>query len=322
MNVKMLLKKSILELKNSGIETAEIDARVLLEHAVNKDSAFIFSHPEYLLTNAQYSRFRHYIRRRKRGEPVAYITGRKEFYGLDFLVNKYVLIPRPESEWLVGQGIKYLKKLIKCEPKIMAVLGYTQAQRYFNRRLKRKIEQIKELNILDMGTGSGCIAISLSKELSAQYSMLNTVKIYAADFNKRGLLIAKKNARNLEAKNVHFYFSNLFSNRRIKNKIFDLAIANLPYVPQNFRNSEFGIRSSIAFEPQDAIFADDNGTAIIKRFLKEARSHLSPTGLILLELDPRNAKALLSFAKRCYPNAKIELKKDLARKNRYLSIKN
>lgn len=316
MNIATLLKKSVIELKQNGIDTAELDAKVLLEHAVDKDRAFVFSHPDYLITNAQYSRFRRFIRRRKRGEPIAYISGHKEFYGYDFLVNKNVLIPRPESEWLVEKGTQFLLKLKDQRP---TRLAKAEPRRKTGSGL-RATEY--GLRILDMGTGSGCLAIALSKSIPAtSCQLLATVQIYAVDLNKRGLAISKKNAKRLNCENVKFFHSNLFSNQKIKNKIFDLILANLPYVPKN-RSSKFEFRSSIAFEPQDAIFAEDNGTAIIKKFLKETRAHLSPAGLILLELDPRNAKEILNFSKKLYPKAKIALRKDLAGKNRYLSIKN
>ena len=316
--IKSLFRKSVLELKKAGISTAELDGRILLNEAMKKEPAFVFSHPEYLITNAQYSKFRRYIRRRKKGEPIAYIVGHKEFYGHDFIVNKQVLIPRPESEWLVEKGMKFLSRL--------PVTGH-------------------QLSVLDMGTGSGCLVISLLKELEKQFNNLITANgeipsrcgtieqldFYAVDINKRGLVVAKKNARLLNADEIVFLNSNLFSSQRIKNKVFDLMIANLPYVPSDVlvgaptsrpnRDCRSGsIANPILFEPQEAIFATENGTTVIKQFLIEARTHLSPTGVILLELDHRNARNLLAFAKKTYPQARTHLEKDLAGKNRYLVI--
>lgn len=297
MNLRILLQKSILELKNVGIKSAEIDAKLLLAEATFKNDVFIFSHPEYLITNSQYSRFRRHIRKRKTGEPIAYILGHKEFFGNDFIVNKNVLIPRPETEWLVESSIKYLVSSIK---------------------------QDNRINILDMGTGSGCIIISLVKELITKNYQLST-NFYGAEISKKAIAVAKKNSKvHKVEKYIKFYNSDLFSNRFL-NKKFDLITANLPYVPrhQNYesRIMNYGIKEGISFEPQSAIFADDNGMAIVKRFLTEVKSRITQDGLILLELDCRNAKSVLEFAKKQFPHSKIELAKDLAGLDRYITIK-
>lgn len=291
MNIKSLLSKSILELQKVGIPTPEIDAKVLLLSAMEKNSSFVYSHPDFLITNAQYSKFRRYIRKRKTGEPIAYIVGHKEFYGYNFFVNKNVLVPRPESEWLVEQGIEQIKK-----------------SKYDIRNTT--------YNVLDMGTGSGCIAIALFKELTTKNYQLST-RIYAVDFSSRAVAVAKKNAQENKAENIVFLNSNLFSNRRIKNKIFDLIIGNLPYVPHGKKTK---IKSAIDFEPKEAIFAEDNGAAIIKKFLLESKSHTKPGSTILIELDPRNAKDLSAFAQAHYPTANIDPKRDLAGLDRYLMI--
>jgi len=316
MNLKSLLSKSILELKKSGVPTPEIDAKVLLIHSIEKDASFVYSHPDCLVTNAQYERFRRYIRRRKKGEPIAYITSHKEFYGYDFFVNKNVLIPRPESEWLVDAGILFLRNY---ELGIM-----NQAEH--------------NINILDMGTGSGCLAISLSKSIHDSKFMIHnsTIQIWATDLNSRAVAVAKKNSCKNNVENITFLNSNLFGNQKIKNKIFDLIIANLPYVPRNKKVVSLACRQagcqlsalpagrqvvrSIDFEPQDAIFSDDNGTAIIKKFLTEAKSHTKSGSMILIELDSRNANDILKFAQALYPTAMVSLQKDLASLNRYLTI--
>jgi release factor glutamine methyltransferase len=299
MNLGSILKRSILELKNAGIETAELDAKVLLENSISKDSVFLFSHNDVLITNAEYSRFRRFLRRRKKGEPIAYILGHKEFFGYDFFVNKNVLVPRPETEWLVERSIEYL----------VSSIGQKQTKK----------------TIIDIGTGSGCIIISLVKEiLNTQYLILNT-NLSASDISPKALNIARKNAKKLKAKNIKFYLSDLFSNKRLPKK-FDLIIANLPYVPLSTRikNSEFRIQSKegIYFEPQDAIFAKDNGSAIIKKLLIETKTRIREKGLILIELDSRNAIEISNFAKKNYPNAKTKLERDLAGLNRYLVIQN
>lgn len=295
MNLQSLLNKSILELKPAS-STPELDARILLENVIKKDSSFIFSHPEHLITHSQYSRFRSCIRRRKKGEPVAYILGEKEFYGHNFIVNKNVLVPRPETEWLVERGIEFLKNY-------------------------QPLTTNHQLDILDMGTGSGCIIISIVKNLLSPNSQLPTPNYFASDISPKALKIARKNATLNNVKNIKFYISDLFSNRFLHKK-FDLIIANLPYVPhhQIVGSQEHGVRSSISFEPQNAIFADDDGMAVIKKFLIQAKKHINESGLILIEADCRNAKKVFEFSKKQYPTAKIELKKDLAGLDRYVII--
>jgi release factor glutamine methyltransferase len=293
-NTLDILRRSILELKKIGIKSAEIDAKLLLKKSISKDDVFVFSHPEYLLTNQEYGRFRRLIRKRKTGEPIAYILGHKEFYGNDFLVNKNVLIPRPETEWLVEKGVEF----IKSYPSTL---------------------NNKPLTVLDMGTGTGCIIISLAKDLSAIDHRLS-INFYGAEINKKAIGVAKKNSKLHKVDNyVKFYVSDLFSNRFLNKKI-DLIIANLPYVPTPPQN-KIKNKEEIDFEPQKAIFANDNGTEIIKNFLEQAKNHTSPKGLILLELDPRNAKEILSFAETHYSSATINLITDLAGLDRYLEIK-
>ena len=109
MNLKDIRKRAIHELEQSGIKSAIVDVDILLRHVIEKDDAFIFSHPDFPLTNAQYQKFRRLIRKRRTGFPIAYIAGHKEFYGLDFLVNKNTLIPRPETEELVEMTVKNLE---------------------------------------------------------------------------------------------------------------------------------------------------------------------------------------------------------------------
>jgi release factor glutamine methyltransferase len=287
--IKQLLNNAIFELMKAGIPTPELDVRILLQEAIKKGSSFVFSHPEYLITNSQYAAFRKFIRRRKAGEPVAYILGHKEFFGLDFKINKNVLIPRPETEWLVEKSIAFLQN---------------QESRIRN----------QEYKILDIGTGSGCIIISLINSLhNSRFITHNSAKCYATDVSQKALGVARKNAKIHDVKNVHFYRSDLFSNKRLP-KRFDLIVANLPYVPHSAKNE------TIKFEPKEALYADDNGAAIIKKFLIKAKDRINDDGLILLEADCRNSKAISDFAKDQYPQAKVSLVKDLAGIDRYIKI--
>lgn len=294
MNVKNILFYSTKELELTGIQTANLDARVLLEDVIKKDSSVIFSHPEMPLTNSQYAKFRSLIRRRKKGEPVAYLTGHKEFYGYDFYVNKNVLIPRPETELIVENAKHFLEYRIE------------------NRELSEKTQ----LKIIDIGTGSGCIIISLMKEIQKTiiHNSPFNIRAFASDVSKKALYVARKNAGLHQVnKGIKFYNSDLFSNKQMPKK-YDIIIANLPYVPSQ--------TEKLKFEPENSIYADDNGTQIIKNFLSQAKDRINVDGLILIEVDHRNAKELYNCAKKIYPNTKTALIKDLAKLDRVIKILN
>jgi release factor glutamine methyltransferase len=322
-NLKSILKRTSLELKAAGIDSADLDARVLLEAAIDKKSAYIFAHPEMPITNAEYGKFRQYIRRRKKGEPIAYIFGHKEFYGYDFFVNKNVLIPRPETEFLVENALEFIKSRHKNNQPITEKIH----ENLEIEKLKPVVRLVEPLKILDMGTGSGNIIISLVKSLQKENiyngvrSHSNVDKFYACDISKKALTIAKKNAKKHKVnKLIRFYRSDLFSNSHLPKK-FDLIIANLPYVPKISQELKAkGRKSETDFEPQNAIFASENGTKIIKKFLGQAKNRTRDGGLILMELDPRNAPKLKEYSAKTYPNSKMVLKKDLAQRNRYLKI--
>lgn len=265
----------------------ELDARIIIKYVLDLDDAIFFRDIDRKLSIKQIDAIKKLVARRAKGEPVAYLTGHKEFYGLDFFVNYDVLIPRPESEWIVEQALDKLT---------------------VNR---------KPLTVLDIGTGSGNIIISIIKSLSTNHYALTPI-FFAADISKSALKVARKNARIHGTNNIKFIQSDLFKNID-SNVKFDLMVANLPYVPKKV-NSEKWIMDSIDFEPKNAIFAADNGAAIIKKFLREAKDRLTPNGAILIELDPRNAIDLKNYAKKLYPNSTIELKKDLVGLNRYLTL--
>lgn len=221
-----------------------IETEILLGHVLKKSKEFLYTHPEKKLTALELKKFKTLTKRRLKGEPIAYILGYKDFYGLRFKVNKNVLIPRPETEWLVEKAL---------------------IQKNKNR-------------ILDIGTGSGCIAIAIKKHSK-------TSKVTASDISFKALAVAKANARNQTVK-IKFIKSNLFSNLKGK---FDMIIANLPYVPTSDYKK---LKSNLKYEPKLAITDGTNTAEIYKRFLKDVKNHLSPKGLVLLEIDPSTKKYL------------------------------
>ena len=235
---------------NSWLKTAKtkidsLDAElILLDELGEKDRSFLVAHSDILLNSKQISNLANKIERRRNGEPLAYLTGFKEFYGRDFHVSPDVLIPRVESETIID----FAKEL---EPK----------------------------KILDVGTGSGCLAISLKLEIPE-------AEVSAVDISKDALKIAKLNAENLGAK-VHFSESDLLEN---VNDDFELIVANLPYVDRDWDWLSKGLK----FEPELALFAEDEGLYLIKKLIFQAKNR---TKYIIIESDTSQQEKIIDFAK-------------------------
>jgi len=299
MNLKNIRQRAILELSNSDIKSAIIDVDILLQYILDKNDVFIFSHPDFPLTNSQYQQFRRLIRKRKTGYPIAYLVGYKEFFGLDFIVNKNVLIPRPETELLVELVIKNLELRAKNLEKLPPSTLHPQI-------------------ILDIGTGCGNIIISLAKSVIPNSEFL--IRYIASDISEKALQIAKLNAKKHNLESINFYKSDLFSNKRLP-KCYDLILANLPYVPNKSKKLKVKGKNDneeIDFEPQNAIFAEDNGTSTIKDFLNQTKDKLNANGMILLETDPRNIQQIKKYALKFYNN--VQIIKDLSGRERFLKV--
>jgi len=295
MNIASFYKKTVRTLKKSDIKSAEIDARILLELATGESREFLLAHPEFELSDKEYHTRLISVDRRKSVEPIAYITGKKEFFGLEFLVTPDVLIPRPETEMLVEQALKFIKSKV------------------------RKVES--SLKILDVGTGSGNIIISIANHWGNLLSIDNklpqfTPEFVASDISGKALKVARKNAKKHGVeKLVKFVQSDLFD--RIDGR-FNIMVANLPYVPKQKTDDGKRMTEEINFEPRNAIFANDNGTMIIKKFLSGAKNRINGDGLILVEVDPRNARELKNYAGKLYKS--VVLKKDFSGIYRVLKI--
>ncbi|MFA5157962.1 MAG: peptide chain release factor N(5)-glutamine methyltransferase [Patescibacteria group bacterium] len=282
MNTPNIRKKIISELQAANISSTEIDAQILLEFVTGKSREFLLSHPEYELSGKEYKTLTICTDRRKSLEPIAYITGHKEFYGLNFEVDKNVLIPRPETELLVEMSLDFLKA-----------------------------RSNKPTVILDIGTGSGNIITSIANTHQTETIVANQCRFFASDISSKALKIARGNADKHKVK-IKFIQSDLFENISEK---FDLIVANLPYVPLDGSDD-----LEIKYEPQNAIFANDNGKEIIINFIQKSEKHLKNKGLILIELDPRNAKSLAIFAAKLFAN--VEIVNDYSNKLRFLKISN
>jgi release factor glutamine methyltransferase len=256
-------------LKTQNLE----DIELLLMHVLGKSKEFLFLNPDFTLSQEQTVLLTDLVNRRKYGEPLAYLTGSKNFYGRNFKVTKDTLIPRPETEELIN--------------------------------LVLKLNQNKPLKtILDVGTGSGCIAITLANELPE-------ASIFASDISKEALEIAKENAKTHNAK-ITFFESDLLKNIQGH---FDLIIANLPYVPEDVYRQNF---EQLKSEPKLAL-VDNPGWPKTIELLKTAHLHLNLGGSILLEHDPAAMELIFAQAKQ-NGLASISIKKDYQGLNRYAVI--
>ncbi len=211
----------------------------------------------------------------KKGYPIQYLIGYVDFYGNKIKVNESVLIPRYETELLVDKTINYAKKI-------------------FN----------KEINILDIGTGSGAIAISLINNINC--------KIDACDISEDALNVAKLNSN---SKKINFIKSNLFEN--IHNK-YDVIISNPPYISYD----EVIMDSVKKYEPHEALFADNNGLYFYERILEESNKYLNKKYIIAFEIGWMQGEKILKIAKKYFQSAKITVEKDYSDKDRYIFIIN
>jgi len=258
-------------------ETGSLDVQVLIAHHLEKTRSWVLAHPETPLTSAQQNGILNATARIVHGEPLPYVIGHWEFFGLDFHLTPAVLIPRPETELLVERAIIWLR----AHP------------------TRRKA--------IDVGTGSGCIGISLAVNISEIHILLTDISLEA-------LNVAHMNA------DSHGLLGRLeFIQADLLDGVsgpFDLICANLPYIPTPLVNMlPVGER-----EPRLALDGGLNGTAVINRLLEQARKRLAPGGLLLLEIESSQAQAVTARANADYPTSKVQILKDLAGMDRCLEI--
>ena len=280
-------------LKKNKIPSFIIDAEIILAHVLNKSKEFIYTYPEFALTKKQISEFQTLIDRRTKGEPVAYLTNHKEFYGLDLLVNKDTLIPRPETEILVDESIKLIHD--SCS-------------------------MIHD--VVDIGTGAGGVAIAIATHTAnvraqnfvPQPFAMNTL---ATDISARALIVSKKNAKKHCVK-IKFYHGNLY--QPVLNKKIDLVVANLPYGWKEWKNNCSMDSKGLKFEPAIALFTKEKGLYLYRKLFEQIQKAKYLPKYILLEFDPRQTTDIKKLARRFFPNAKISIIKDLAGKNRVIKM--
>ena len=271
-----LLNKIRIEIENQS-DSPYLDALVLLSYISGKHKSEILASPDPKLTSDQKSQLSSSIKKIKKGVPLPYVLGEWEFFGLLFKITPEVMIPRPESEWLVERGIHWL--------------GENPDRRVF----------------LDLGTGSGCLAVAVTK------SILD-LKTIAVDKSYPAILVAQENARGHQVQDrIQFITSDLLNGVHPR---VDLIIANLPYIPSG-KLRELPVYKT---EPCQALDGGPDGLSYIRRFLLAAPAVVNPGGLILLELDEEAGKEALTLAEGSLPGSDIHLKQDLSGQDRYLEL--
>ena len=253
MTVLEVLQSTTAYFKKREIESPRLNAEHLLAHSLGRKRIELYLEFERPLAEAELAPLRELVKRRGQGEPLQHLLGTVEFCGHTFVCDKRALIPRPETEELV--------ELLNAE------CGVRNA----------------EFRILDVGTGSGVIALSLA-------AAWPDAEVHALDISKDALALARENAERVGlTERVQFTESDLM---RSVAHVYDLIVANLPYVPSSDRAE---VSREVLRDPADAVFADENGEAVIRRLIATAPPHLKPGGMLALEIGIGQAERLMAF---------------------------
>jgi len=248
-----------------------MNAELLLMFILGCDRAYLYGHPERELTADESSRYQRALAHRVTGIPAQYITGHQEFWGMDLLVTPDVLIPRPETEHVVERALELMSLLVRSGP------SQTRPR------------------AVDVGTGSGCIALALAKELPG-------AEIHATEISPEALEIARANAARHNLQNrIRFHHTDLLSG--IERNAFELVVSNPPYVGTAEEDQvQLEVRK---FEPRDAVFAGETGLEAIHRLLPQAYEVLKPGGWLVMEISGTIARGA-EQAVLTWKNAQIQ----------------
>lgn len=303
MTIKEALQAATSQIRSSNSPSAYLDAEVLLLHTLKrkkdvKDKSWIYINGNYVLSPKEEKCYFDFVKRRCDYEPVAYIIERKEFYGYDFYVNSKALIPRPETEMIVNEVLK--------------ILGGEK-------------ENLRKCNIIDIGTGSGCIIISILNELSKTGNRKLIDNAIANDISNKAIEIAKRNARKYSLeKRIKFIckdFSEIFRKKDFFNDSEDLIVtANLPYI----KKKDYGnLQKNIKYEPKLALVAGKDGLIYINKLIQglaKANRAIHSRMHILIECDPHQINEIIKLLGKYFPSSRSMALKDLSKKRRLVKV--
>jgi len=259
MNIAESITEAMRILRDAGVSEARREASSLLEHILKRDRTFVITHADALIVEENLETYRQIVTRRSNGEPLQYITGSQAFFGLDFEVTPDVLIPRPETELLVETALKILP-----------------------------VEE--ESVICDIGTGSGCIAISLLHERTR-------ARAVGIDISTKALQVAHRNSvRHAVGDRMSFVAADIFSSLKSDRSVFDLVVSNPPYVAGS---QVAGLQREVRdHEPREALTPGPDGLRIIRRLLSESDAFIKSGGHLLIEIGFDQGSAVESLVDR------------------------
>jgi release factor glutamine methyltransferase len=263
----------------AAADSPRLTAEVLLAHVLGTPRPQLLARPEELLSAAAEAQYAHLAERAAAAEPLAYLTGQREFYGLAFLVDARVLVPRPETELLVDLVLSSLP----AHP---------------------------PTRVLDVGTGSGCLAVTLAVKLPR-------AQVIAVDVSRDALAVARANAkRHRVTEQITFVLGDLLSSFILHPSPFDLLLANLPYIASD----ELPTLAVSRHEPASALDGGPDGLTLIRRLLADAPRVMTPAGRVLLEIGATQGRAAAALAQAAFPSARVTVHQDLAGLDRVIEI--
>jgi len=292
LDVRAALKEGMARLRAANVPSHTLAAELLLMHALGRDRTWLYTHPDASLDVTDAEKYLALIARRAAGEPTQYLTGKQEFWGLEFEVTPAVLIPRPETEHVMEVAL--------------ARLGARGFKIHLDTGKPRE-----KLRVADVGTGSGCLAVALAWELPH-------AEVFATDISAPALEVAGRNAaRHNVADRIHFLRTNLLDALGDESPTgigklpsFDLIVSNPPYVGQD--DASQLQREVRDYEPHEALFAGPIGIEMYARLIEEAGRLLRPGGILVLELGYNSAEHVRAIFDRqkCWTN--VAFTNDLA----------
>ena len=255
MNIENVLNEGINILQKYKIANPQLDSEILLSNSIKKDKKHIILNPKEVLNAKQLGKFKSLIERRKKGEPIAYLINKKEFWKDEFFVNKDVLIPRPDSELIIEQVLKIYSK-------------------------------DDQLQILDIGTGSGCILLSILKERSNFYGT-------GIDISKKSINVSKFNAKQLNLTNRVKFFHSSVDN--FNNGKYDMIVSNPPYIEQ--LSLKYLEKDVVNFEPKLALSGGFDGFSKIRKVINKASILIKKNGKFILEIGFNQKNKVIKILK-------------------------
>ncbi len=296
MKLKEVLDKTIAFFKEKKFDSPRLDAELLLAHGLKLERIQLYMKFDQPLQETELASLRELVRRRSQGEPVAYILGHRDFYGETFEVNSHTLIPRPETEHIIEETLKWAEND-----------GRSLDQPY---------------RILDLGTGTGCVGLTLLKKLPS-------AKLVSVDLSEKALAVATRNAQNLGVSDrVHFVHSDAANADKVLSVVksfmsestVDILVSNPPYIAHEDSAVEANVKK---YEPSMALFADDEGLKLLKTWSQNYKFNLSSQALVLMEMGMTQGPAMKNHFEGLGVFNEVRVIKDLSGHDRVIcGVKN